>query len=431
MRRFLAVFVIGFAFAFAGAQEAYSQQKKPPKKAQGATAGSSKQRASSTSSSGKNGKNARASSTSGSADTEAATSYEEAYAVPAAAYEATPAYTPPSTPEVAPAAYVTPTPAPTPAPTLVVAPAPAGPVAQIEVADVPSDKQWDEFRKCMAGQCENSRNIDGPPNEACYNEDRFTEAFKTCEYAVAANKRDAFKNYFWDTFLIKEMTSRCKSRDGEFNEDQRRCRIIIRYVRKEAKGKDLFGKDGTGCPNQNAPKAVFLGSKPLPCTYENFGLGECRAHNSAAQMQKDSAMLKGIMGTVTAVASSTFAVIGAAGESKAARLALQGDGMQKVDIGKRPVCGANDSDCMTQQSTWDKQATNNKKVAELELKANSGKSNAATAGWEAGGSQLMGGIGDLAMAGILDATGGQVFGKCSWPSGEHAAKEGDYISLNW
>ena len=51
--------------------------------------------------------------------------------------------------------------------------------------------------------------------------------------------------------------------------------------------------------------------------------------------------------------------------------------------------------------------------------------------WEAGGEGLMGGVSQFAMAGILDASGNQVFGRCFWPSGEQAAREGDHIQLNW
>jgi hypothetical protein len=62
-------------------------------------------------------------------------------------------------------------------------------------------------------------------------------------------------------------------------------------------------------------------------------------------------------------------------------------------------------------------------------KNNSQQQNVVGVAWEAGGAGLTEGVTQFAMAGILDATGGQVLGRCILPTGEEV-REGGYIQLS-
>gem|GEM_PF-4591416 len=396
----------------------------PQKKQQQKRAASQK---SSGSSKGKTSKSSSSGGTSLGSAQEVDVVVEEISIAPAADYESAPA------PASAPAPVMAAAPAPAHKPAVT---APAAPITPLEVADVPTDSQWDAFRKCMATTCEGS-DFGSPPNVQCYKENRFDEAVAGCEYTIAAHKKDTYKRYFWDEFLVKEMTSACKEKEGEFNPDVRRCRIVITFKRHEPEGKDMFGKkvSGTGCPNQSAQKPAFLGDKPFPCSHETFGLGECRAVDQSVQTQKDMAMMTGIISTATAAIGATVAVVGSASNAKANKLALEDletkQNKIKQDerfqsIGDTPT-GSLTPNQNTLKADYE---ANQKKIEALQASGGAGKGAAIGAAWEAGGSGLTQGVTQFAMAGIMDSTGGIVLGRCIVPSGEEV-KEGSYIQLNW
>ena len=61
---------------------------------------------------------------------------------------------------------------------------------------------------------------------------------------------------------------------------------------------------------------------------------------------------------------------------------------------------------------------------------NTSQPDALGAAWDAGGDQLMAGVGQFAVAGIVDAKGGQVPGRCILPDGTEL-REGNHIQLGW
>jgi hypothetical protein len=282
--------------------------------------------------------------------------------------------------------------------------------------DVPNDKDWDDFRKCMLAQCEG---LDGPANVGCYKELAFEDAFSACDYTFAASKKDAFRNYFWDEHLTAEQARACDEREGEYNKDTHSCKVVITYHRKADKGKSMFGKavSGTGC-NDTVPRTYELGGKPVPCTHDTFGRGECREVNQQIQTQKDMAMLGGIVSLGTAAIGGVIGGISAMPPKK--------DGVQGSEY-NGPVFSVACDD----PSCENKREEIRLSTAEYRSKNKpADKPSIPGAVWDATGSGIIEGATQLGTAMIYDSVGGIVLGKCSTSDGNEY-QEGSYIQLDW
>jgi hypothetical protein len=308
--------------------------------------------------------------------------------------------------------------APAPAPDA--APAARKDVAQVAV-DVPNDKDWDDFRKCMLAQCEG---LDGPANVGCYRELAFEDAFSACDYTFAASKKDAFRNYFWDEHLTAEQARACDEREGEYNKDTHSCKVVITYHRKADKGKSMFGKEvsGTGC-NDTVERTYELGGKPVPCTHDTFGRPECREVNQSIQTQKDMAMLGGIVSLGTAAIGGVIGAVSTTASTK-----KQMDVVDPNDIKKGDYIELKDYNNAVQNAT----DSRNKAIEYNNSIDTNGGGKAAklSAAWDAAGSGIVEGATSLGTAMIYDSVGGMVLGKCSTSDGNEY-QEGSYIQLDW
>jgi hypothetical protein len=45
-------------------------------------------------------------------------------------------------------------------------------------------------------------------------------------------KREPYRKYVWDIFMPKEQKTSCKTKDGEYDDIERTCKITVAYSRK-------------------------------------------------------------------------------------------------------------------------------------------------------------------------------------------------------
>jgi hypothetical protein len=290
----------------------------------------------------------------------------------------------------------------------------------------------------MLAQCEG---MEGPPNVGCYKELAFEEAFTACDYTYAASKKSAYYKYFWDEHITAEQERACVEREGEYNKESHKCLVSLSYKRYAEQGKSMLGMkvSGTGCDDKppNTTRRYELGGKPVPCTHENFGLGECRTVDQGIQQQKDLAMMAGIVSLGTAAIGGVVSGIAAHQTRAAADKARDTPSTFQTSANNAErrynECtsvpqGASGDLCDGLQSDYIMAQGNLLKSGEFNKKEETPSVPGAV--WEAASGGVVEGATKLGTAMIYDSVGGQVPGKCIMSDGSEYM-EGRYIQMNW
>jgi len=406
MKRLIAI-AVGCAFAFAFAKEAYSAPKNKPQ---------TKRAASQKSSGSKNGKTARSSSSSGAS----AVAQDVENSAEESTFNAPP-------PADSPENSITYTPPPTSAP------AAATPIPKkaepplTSAADVPNDKEFDAFKKCMLMQCECSNCGETPPPHArCYKESAFEDGFGSCSgYAVAEAKKPFYKEYWWETLIPTEAEKACAEREGEWNNEKRECYVAVVFSihYKGSSGGGLVKSSERGDCSMDRTKKVPLNGRAFMCDRSAFGLQPCYKEDATAN-QRNMQMMVGMMQTATVALGAVMQGVSANVKSK--------DNNLTSDEKQKKITNLN-TQMSACKDTTGACANNIQKQIDALNNKNDGfnsRGGAIASAFGASAQDLAAGGTQMITAGMLGDQSEQAYGKCR-TAGDQMTNEGGSLLMGW